>query len=408
MKFDLSYLIELKEKIISNDCFFKKKKRINKSRKTKGYYYQFYNQLCACIIRISETVGYLEEFKFRKENHCGQAFDFYEFINCISIIKVCTDVLFKTFDEKLDDAYPHNRAFKISNRSKTSDISFFNFIRSAVSMHPTETTAHNKITKHEFEVYPYVIWINEGFSTFKKNMPKEAELEVLSWNCKTEGKNKYYYLVITEFFSFVENLLGAVKNLIPVASAIVEEYKDKMKCKRLKSPANFSNMSDYCLYLRKRIHLKLTNKEFPDGGLLLASHLMVNELIGVEFKDYVKNRIQCIVNKMTSDITTIEYNEIFEELNLDTIICGSDSHYVSEKFYDYLYREAICEIEKNNFVEFKNSIRYEKNNCNYSNREWSVILLLSCKDERINKVIEKASTYCDLYELILELIYSEQ
>ena len=69
-----------------------------KNKMTKGYLYQYYNQLCVCIIRITETVEYLEHFSFKKTNVYGQAFDFYEFINCSSIIKECVDILFKIFD----------------------------------------------------------------------------------------------------------------------------------------------------------------------------------------------------------------------------------------------------------------------------------------------------------------------
>ena len=37
MKLNLAYLEELKEIISSNDCFFKKKKKVDKTKKPKGY-----------------------------------------------------------------------------------------------------------------------------------------------------------------------------------------------------------------------------------------------------------------------------------------------------------------------------------------------------------------------------------
>ena len=84
-----------------------------------------------------------------------------------------------------------------------------------------------------------------------------------------------------------------------------------------------------------------------------------------------------------------------------------ESHYIAEKFHEYLYNEAIYEIEEESFVEFKNSIRYEEDNCNYSDAEWVVIKLMSCKNRNIDEALKKAKTYCDLYELVLELIYKE-
>lgn len=409
MKLNLTYLEELNEIISSNDCFLKKKKKVAKTKKTEGYTYQFYNQLCACILRIRETSRYLDnDFKFRKENNSGQAFDFYEFINCTAIIKGSVEVLFKIFGLDYKKHYPSNKAFSISNKTKNSDISFFNFIRSAASMHPTETTSHNKITKHKFEVYPYAIWINRTISLLKGDVPSEADMELVGWDCKTKGNYKYYYLVTSEFSIFINNLLLSIKNLIPVVNKIAADYKELIRCKRLKSVGEFASKKDYCLYLRKRIHSKLTDDEFPDGGLLLASHALMNELLGADFKRYIEKRIKTIVNKMITDITTIDYDEIFDNLYLGNILKCNESHYIAEKFHDYLYRETIYEIEKESFVEFKNCIRYEENNCNYTNAEWAVIKLISCKNSNIDEAIKKAKTYCDLYELVLELIYKEQ
>lgn len=405
MKFDLSNIETLSKIISTNNCFQKKKKIIEKSKKSTAYTYQYYNQLCTCIIRIRETSQYLENFSFRKKTDFGQAFDFYEFINCVSIIEGCIEVLFKIFGLDLKEYYPIKKALKLSNRTKNSDIAFFKFIRSAASMHPAETTRHNKITKHKFEVYPYAIWCNPIIDTFNKDKPQEADIELLSWNCKTKGNYKRYYLVINEFNDFINNLLESVGNIIPHAEDIVDNYKEKIRCKRLKKITDFANWSEYCLYLRTRIHSKLTNEEYPDGGLLLASHIFSNELIGNEFKEYIKERIKIITGKMTSDIELIDYDEIFSDLYLTLILEGSNSNYISEKFHMYLYKETLYEIEENDYKQFKQNFRYEENNCNYSDEEWSVNLLLESENKIINEAVKKAVTYCDLYELLLEAIY---
>lgn len=407
MKFNLTYLEELNGIISSNDCFYKRKKKTAKTKKSKGFTYQYYNQICACIIRIRDTYTYLDEFKFRKENICGQAFDFYEFINCASIIEGCIKVLFNIFDKKVKDFYPNKQAFYISNRTNNNDIAFFNFIRSASSMHPAETTAHSKITKHKFEVYPYAIWINKNIRFLKCDIPKDAEIQLLSWNCKTNGKYRYYYLVISEFYSFLANLADSIQRLIPIVNEIVEENKSKLRCKVLKKQNDFSTISDYCLYLRQRLYSKLKKDDFPDGGLLLASNILSNNLVGDDFKKYIQDKISTIREKMLNNIESIEYDEIFADLSLSSILSSSNRYYVSEKFHDYLYEETIKEIENNEYIDFKQSIRYEENNLNYSNSEWSVFQLLHCNNDKINNVVEKSRNYVDLYELILELIYLE-
>lgn len=67
MKFDLSSIEALNKIISSNNCFLKKKRIIEKNKKSKGYTYQYYNQLCTCIIRIRETSEYLEKFSLKEK-----------------------------------------------------------------------------------------------------------------------------------------------------------------------------------------------------------------------------------------------------------------------------------------------------------------------------------------------------
>lgn len=80
---NLAYLEKFNDVIANNACFCKKtiNKRIDKSGKN-NYRYQYFNQLCTCIIRIRETSDYLQDFEFKQDNNHRQAFDFYEFINC--------------------------------------------------------------------------------------------------------------------------------------------------------------------------------------------------------------------------------------------------------------------------------------------------------------------------------------
>ena len=89
MNFTHKYLEQLIKLISNSDVHFKSKKKkvINKtSIGTVSAYYQYYNGTAASIIRMRETSKYLENFKFIKDNDFKQAFDFYEFINCISIV----------------------------------------------------------------------------------------------------------------------------------------------------------------------------------------------------------------------------------------------------------------------------------------------------------------------------------
>ena len=105
---------------------------------------------------------------------------------------------------------------------------------------------------------------------------------------------------------------------------------------------------------------------------------------------------------MMNDISLINYDEMFENFNLFDIIDSNYRFYINEKFFDYLRKEVIKEITENKFVEFKEQIVDEKDD---SDCQFVIKLLTQCNNDYINESINKAKTYCDLYELILEQIY---
>ncbi len=61
------------------------KRMITNNKHNKRYSYQIWNQVCTCILRIRETSKYLNQLTLIRENVCGEAFSFYEFINLESI-----------------------------------------------------------------------------------------------------------------------------------------------------------------------------------------------------------------------------------------------------------------------------------------------------------------------------------
>ena len=149
---NLAYLEKFNNIIANNVCFSKKtiNKRIDKTSKN-NYRYQYFNQLCTCIIRIRETSEYLQDFDFKQDNNHRQAFDFYEFINCLWIIYGCTETVFTIFNQDITKCINNKKSFKKSNKTNADDIKFFKFIRSASAAHPSETTRHQKISHKKIE-----------------------------------------------------------------------------------------------------------------------------------------------------------------------------------------------------------------------------------------------------------------
>ena len=160
------------------------------------------------------------------------------------------------------------------------------------------------------------------------------------------------------------------------------------------------------------ILLKKRNKEeyeFPDGGLLIASHILSNHLLGEDFKDFIFQRVKRIAKKMKEDITEIEFDDIYGDLSLCAVLTGENCHdsgYVTEKYHSYLTRETKREIEAQEFRSFRPSLRNEENNMNYDDAEWAAnILLTRVKGFHDIEKLKKAYSFSDLYEITLETIW---
>ena len=400
----LKYLEEFNDIIFQNDCFSKKtiKKRIDKNG-SSNYRYQYYNQLCTCIIRIRETSDYLHDFDFKQDNNHRQAFDFYEFINCIWIVYGCTETIFSIFNLDLTNYIKEKNAFKKSNRTRTDDIRFFKFIRSASTAHPSETTRHQKISHKIIETYPYALWTDGSISFLMRDSDPNADIELLSWGPKTNSRYKRYYLYISEFYDFVNNVLDSFKNLIPVANGIVALHKEKLRCKRIKPEKDFENYHEYLMYLRKRLSKLMENGEFPDGGLLLADHILNNPKICSEFKKYIKTRIDGLVDEMQTDLEQISFDDIFDDLYLYDVIEGKHEKagYISEKYHSYLSKEARFEIETGNYSYPANVV-----NDRCSNADWAVYQLGFVSNTIFAKgELTEKETFADIYEIVLQNIY---
>ena len=410
MEFNYKYLEQLSNLISDSDVHFKSKRK----KKLFGNiyaYYQYYNATAASIIRIRETSKYLENFKFRKDNKFDQAFDFYEFINCISIVFECLNEIFEIYGLDLSVEYKNRKekVFKLSNKRNQDDIIFFKFIRSASSVHPTDTTRYyEKMHRNKIEVFPYALWIEHNvFTKIRKNYFKEADIELLSWSGKTSCKYNYYYLVIDEFNSFLRQLLELIEVVYDKATLITENYEEKIRCKRLKNEDDFNSYAEYLLYLKNRLKVISNKYECPDGGLLIASHIVNNSLISDDFKNYVKLQVKNLEQKMKTDITSIGYDDIFENINIKYIMNKSDrkKSYRCEKFYDYLKSRVENEILSNNFEFYRDYLK-EKDYNKLQIGPYAIHLILEVKDNIFSFVdIDKAETFSDFYEMTLEEVY---
>lgn len=413
-KINLSYLEAISELVSENYDAFAHAYSFRKSKDKKQHKFEYYNLLCTCILRIRETSKYLVNYSFRQENVCGQAFDFYEFINCLSIIFSCSESLSNIFKASLKDTFNRKCYFLKSNRTKASDYNFFKFVRSAAVAHPDNTTNYPKISKRNNEIYPYAVWTSKVFDFLKTEKDKNSDISLLSWASSEKSQYKRYYLYIDEFYAFINAVVESLNKVIPQINSIIDDFKNRHRCKRLKKESDFNSYHEYLMYLRKRLLSLNTNKyEFPDGGVLLADHVIANPIIGNAFKEYIKNRIEVLTKMMIENFEEIGFDFIFDELNLYEVIKKEceNSGSANEKFYRYLKREAIYEIENDEYNKFMpDLVIYRDNPQSGSDAFWAVYKLFSC-DQFINKYKSYANyadlSYTDIYEMALELIYDK-
>lgn len=400
------HIIDLTEfekivELLNQKPFTFKTKTIKGKKKIK---YQYYNQIATCIIRIRETVNYINSKELKYENACGQAFDFYELVNCISIVEGCVESIFSIFNVNFKEhSIAKNVVFKLSNKTRLNDLNFFKFIRSASSVHPSKTTSYRGKTKRLNEVFPYAIWIKKGIY-FDDERPSDCDLELWSWSSRTSSRTNHYCIKTSEFYVFTQFVVDKIEELLPIIKSIRNDYVKKICFKRIKKPKDFNNYSDYLLYLYNRLKKFNGSDDFYDAGIVIASGIMDNNLISDEFKEYIKSQIPKITETIRSNPENICEVDIFEDLSVYECfskINKEKASYVNEKYWDYLYREAKREI-----IRAKKQIIKEWENTSGNDAYYVYTLLSSSMMELFkNDELEIAKSYDDLFELTLQAVY---
>ena len=107
---------------------------------------------------------------------------------------------------------------------------------------------------------------------------------------------------------------------------------------------------------------------------------------------------------MRTDIRSIEFNEIFDSFHLSSILTIKNKDYIDQKFCCDIYNDAIYEIERSiDQPDFKLSTEEIQKQMK---DDYDVRLLKAAEKSEINRIIDEARNYADLYELILDLIFT--
>ena len=107
---------------------------------------------------------------------------------------------------------------------------------------------------------------------------------------------------------------------------------------------------------------------------------------------------------MKTAIRSIEFNEIFDNLHLSSILTVKNKNYIEQKFCCDLYNDAIYEIEQSidqPDLKLPTEVIQKQMKDDYDVR-----LLKAALNPEINRIIDEARDYADLYELILDFIFT--
>ena len=116
--------------------------------------------ICACVHRVRDTVGYLNDQVLGKGEH-GSAFDFINFINNASVVLDSIDMLARIIGVDLSQEDARTDAFnQLGDNGKGTDKRYFEFLRSLCAVHPVETNRFKDVY-HTADIVtcPYLTWV---------------------------------------------------------------------------------------------------------------------------------------------------------------------------------------------------------------------------------------------------------
>ncbi len=370
-----------------------------------------WNKLCTAIIRIEDTVDYVNDLNICHKNLHKEAFNFYELLNCFSIILGCVVCLFKEFKMEIENVYGQKKTFLKSNKSDSPDIKFFKFVRSACAVHPENTTRYQETTKTKDEIYPYAIWNDECFYAITSNFPKDCDVILTAWKSDQSSLGKEYYLYIDEFYEFINDVVSCSQALIPVIEKRIGNYKLTTICSNLRGENEFAGRCEYCLYLRGELLSKSgAFQGAPDGGLLVASHLFSNEMISSNFKDVIFGNVLTIKEQMAINVDRIGFYDVFLDfMNLEDIEneLKTEIWFCLLKEAEFLADESKREIEQNQAFPFRDSPEfvYEET---FANARFAAKRITSVKGLFDEELLKKTISFPDLFDLLLQSVWEKK
>jgi len=304
-----------------------------------------WNNICACMDRISSTVLYLN----RKELHAhreydGCAFDFIEFVFHSSVMLDCIKELAQFFPIGGVDSrrvfFQHKEKFsgKLADGKHEDDI-YFEYIRSISSVHPYKTNhkQHALFRKYNGEVSPFVLW-NDWIG-----LNSDGDISLYVYCSSGKGEHRNIGLYIKELFAYVENRYNRIELLTQSLRKTKDDIILNYKNMPIKTPKNCIDYKEYLTTLLIEADKRCSSLSgyIECAGLMLDLENIPTPIV----KKYEKycNALKLAISDTHKKLQDMNYecldsdNMLIRELCLPQIL-KKDKWQIS----DYCYEKIGC------------------------------------------------------------------
>lgn len=340
--FELSLINKLRNVIISNNEFITKvEKEISNNNKNKIKIY-IWDVICSSMDRIQDTLLHLNTLEI---GHCKNrtAFDFIEFINCMSVVIDCIKKIDCFFNNNTRTTADLINSKNVFEQSKGDDIRYFEYIRSICSVHPANTNRHNLFQNGDiYQTSPYIRWTN-GITPYLYD--ETYDLKITVYSSKLNFSSNCINLKVDDFVKYLSNWIEYINNIINNVLEFKNSRILELKKETIKDINDFNSITHYLDYLK----VKFCERFGPFNNYLFDKYKRV-------FSMSLSNKVN--ENKFTLYKNAIIYSLSFVRNSIINVslsgyensgIIGEDNYFTGSLFVALSY----CEYYTNEFNDYE-------------------------------------------------------
>lgn len=310
------------------------------------------------------------------------AFDFFDFLNNMYVVVHCIRALAVIFglEDKVKEIESSTECFEQKGiNDKGCDHDFFEYIRSLVSVHPTDTTMHPAYHgSGKIHCSPFVVWVIDG-------LRREGDLSVHIYTSEEDGDIETMQLCICHFEAYLRKWIDFMDVIIAAVKSFQNKSVEELTQKEISSVDQFDSYAQYINNLRKEYQQR--DDGYSDYILEYYEQLFCFEVTDSRNKaklelyksairyglSFLHSRLQTMSNNEESHtgikypephLYTELYLELWNSRNHNGVISGH--HYELEKLsylddsgsFDERYARKLLEKIKpliNGYVHFTNT-----------------------------------------------------